>query len=97
MNRDGDERDRALRINGGNLGLLAVLVFVLVWGQIQYFAWSEPCGNLYAVAFLGVGVASAYQYARCRRRVFFVSALVWFACAIIQMAGYLVDIGVVAL
>lgn len=89
-----DERDRSVREVGAQRALLAVALLAIVLDLAKSLLLRQPSGDLMAVAFLGMGVFSGYQYHRTRRRELLGAALAWLAGSVWWAVGYLAAVGV---
>ena len=92
-----DERDRSVREGGAQRALLTVALLAIVLDLAKSLFLHQPNGDLMAVAFLGMGVFSGYQYRRARRRELLGAALVWFVGSAWWAVGYLAAVGALPL
>lgn len=87
-----DEREKLLESSGAMVGLMVVFVGALVLSLAKTWVLHVPANDLLALAFLGMGSANLYQYAKTRSGRHLIGAVLFFVGAALFAIGYVLAV-----
>lgn len=87
-----DEREKLLEFSGAMVGLMVVFVGAVALSQVKTWVLHEPSNDLMALAFLGMGSANLYQFAKTRSGRHLCGAIMFLAGAALFFAGYVLAV-----